>query len=313
VTRASLVLLVALAGCGGAAARAPAPPPAPVAEATPPAPAPPPIDEALIASTDPLAAPFHFVAEKDGRRLHVLGTVHLGIAPSRLPATVWSALEASPIFVMETDTHDADQIAALARKDGTTLDQELGPAHWAILEEALGRDLAHGIKGFKTSVAVVLLSVRSIPMTAPMDEALRARATEAGARIEFLEAPAFQDALLDRWLDVRALRTLLDDLPGNDEAQKKMLTAYARGDDAAMAAMSNDRTAWAASGRSDAEFDQMNREILLDRNADWIAPLEKLAGEGEVFCAVGAAHLFDEGGVLGLLEARGWKVTRVAP
>jgi len=215
---------------------------------------------------------------------------------------------------METDTRDTTAaFKALMRQDGTTLDKELGPADWKRLEEALGAEMAAGIKGMKTSVAVILLTVRAIPMTEPMDEVLRTRATEAGARIEFLEEPAFQDALLDRWLDVRALRSILDDLPGNEEAQRKMLTAYARGDDAALSDMATDRAAWAASGRSEAEFDEMNRAILYQRNASWIAPLEQLAAEGEVFCAVGAAHLFGPEGVLSLLVERGWSSRRVAP
>jgi uncharacterized protein YbaP (TraB family) len=307
----ALVLLVALAACGGAARPAPAPAKV-AAEAKPAEPALPKIDRALIESTELLARPFLYRAEKGGRTIHVLGTVHLGIAPTRLPDSVWTALEAAPIFVMETDTHDvAGQFDALMRKDGRTLDQELGPEYWPKLEAALGAELATGIKGMKTSVAVILLQVRAMPMTAPMDEELRTRAGAAGARVEFLELSSFQDALLDKWLDVRALRATLDDLTGTDEGILQLLTAYARGDEAAVVALSGDRTAWAASGRSDAEFDQMNREILLDRNAAWIAPLEALAGEGNVFCAVGAAHLFDDGGVLRLLERRGWTVTRV--
>jgi uncharacterized protein len=306
-----LVLLVALAACGGGARPAgPAVETAPVAE--PAKPAEPPIDLTLITSTEPIARPFHFLAEKNGQRLHVLGTVHLGIAPSRLPDSVWKAVEGSPIFAMETDTHDVtEQFDALMRKDGTTLDQELGAEYWAKLEAALGAQLAEGIKGMKTSVAVILLQVRAMPMTEPMDEVLRTRAAAAGARVEFLEEASFQDALLEKWLDVRALRSTLDDLEGTDEALRQLLTAYARGDEVAVSSLSTDRTAWAASGRTDAEFDEMNREILLDRNASWIAPLEKLAGEGEVFCAVGAAHLFGAGGVLELLETRGWTIARV--
>lgn len=310
MTRA-LAVLVALAACGGGAHTTPAPAkPEPVAE--PARPAEPPIDLALITSTEPIARPFHFLAEKGGQRIHVFGTVHLGISPSRLPDSVWTAVESAPIFAMETDTHDvSQQFDALMRKDGTTLDQELGAEYWAKLEAALGTQLAEGIKGMKTSVAVILLQVRAMPMTEPMDEVLRSRAAAAGARVEFLEQASFQDALLEKWLDVRALRATLDDLEGTDQALRQLLTAYARGDEAAVSSLSSDLTAWKKSGRTEAEFHEMNREILLDRNAAWIAPLEKLAAEGEVFCAVGAAHLFDDGGVLRLLEQRGWTVTRV--
>lgn len=314
----ALAVAAAVAVACGAPARsveAPAPAPAqaaPVTETAAPATAAPPVDEALIASDAALERPFLYLATKGDARVHVLGTVHLGIQPARLPPVVWDALDAARVVVVEADTRSIS-IASFRRTDGTTLDAELGPAHWAKLEATIGRQLAAGLRTMKTSMATVVLTARAIPMTTSIDDAVRSRAENAGIEVAFLETGTFQSALLDKWLDVRGLRAMLDDLAASDDAQRRMLTAYARGDDAALAAIAADRSGWAASGRSDAEFDEMTREILLDRNAAWIAPIEGHAAAGPVFVAVGAAHLFGAGGVLELLEARGWRVERVVP
>ncbi len=310
---ALLALLAAVAACPS---RAPAParpaPKPPVAEqevARPELP----IDEALIRSSETLARPFHHVAVKDGAEVHLLGTIHLGIDPARLPDSVWGAIDAAPIFAMETDVEDTSTMMGLFREDGTTLDQELGPDYWAKLEVALGREMAAGLKRFKTSVASMMVSVRGMPMTDAMDSALRKRAEKAGARVAFFEEPAFQMAMLDRWMDARSLKAQLDDLEGGERSTKQMLTAYAQGDAAAVETLSVDPAAWEDAGRSPRELERMQDEMLFDRNLAWIPQIERLAAEGKVFVAVGAAHLYGDRGVLALLEDRGWTVTRVSP
>lgn len=303
--------LLALVACGAPARPATTPPPAPAPEAkAEPAVALPEVDEALVTSDAALARPFLYLAEKDGRRVHLFGTVHIGIAPARLPPYVWAAIDASPVFMMETDVRGFD-LKKLARKDGSTLDQELGPEYWAKFEQALGAQLAAGLKTMKTSVASAMLSLSVMPMTESMDEALRRRAEKAGAKVAFLEKPEFQDALLDRWMDVTALRATLDHFEESKKMSWQLLTIYALGDDQAVPALMAAESSFEITGRTKEEIEQQNRELLLDRNAAWIEPIEAAASEQGAFVAVGAAHLFGDGGVLPLLEARGWTVTRV--
>jgi uncharacterized protein len=271
------------------------------------------IDEALVHADAPLARPFFYVATRGDRRIHLLGTVHLGIDPSRLPPVVWDALDASPIFAMEADLHDAAALTSSLRADGTTLDQELGPVYWRRLQDVVGEAIAAALRTTKTSVVTAFVSMRGMPMTKGMDGELRQRAEARGAHLAFFETVAFQLDLLDRWLDVRALKAQLDDPDGNQKLQLMMLTAYARGDDGALARLATDAASWGDTGRTLDELDRMNREMLVDRNAAWIAPMEQLAAEGPLFAAVGAAHLFEAGGVLELLTARGWTVERVEP
>ncbi len=51
--------------------------------------------------------------------------------------------------------------------------------------------------------------------------------------------------------------------------------------------------------------------LLDDRNKRMVERMAKLLAKGDAFVAVGAAHLPGEAGLLNLLAAAGWKVTRV--
>lgn len=60
--------------------------------------------------------------------------------------------------------------------------------------------------------------------------------------------------------------------------------------------------------------DDLKKRLLDDRNAAWIAPIEKLlAGDTPTLVIVGAGHLAGEGSVPDLLEKKGWKLTRLEP
>jgi hypothetical protein len=53
------------------------------------------------------------------------------------------------------------------------------------------------------------------------------------------------------------------------------------------------------------------RRLLHERNIRMAERSEARLREGGAFIAVGALHLYGDGGVLSLLEQRGWRVTRV--
>jgi uncharacterized protein YbaP (TraB family) len=53
------------------------------------------------------------------------------------------------------------------------------------------------------------------------------------------------------------------------------------------------------------------RRLVHERNVRMAERAEPRLREGGAFIAVGALHLYGSGGVLSLLERRGWRVTRV--
>ena len=51
--------------------------------------------------------------------------------------------------------------------------------------------------------------------------------------------------------------------------------------------------------------------VLFERNARWLPLIEPQLREGDLFIAVGAAHLFGERGILAELQRRGYTVKRI--
>ena len=324
------VLVIAMFALGACKSTAPDPGPPPAAATSPTAPATAKPAPAIPAQAqpatpgadpwskpapkkDPLARPMFWSIEKDGKTTFLLGTIHLGVdAETRLPDLVWKQLDAAPTFAMETDLSDGSLMDSFKRTSGT-LHEELGPAYWKKLEDALGPQVAKGIDGMKAMVPASVLAMRGMPQTPPMDGILVERAKREHKQIVFLEPASAETAVLEKWMDTRALKEMLDDTEG-PARQTALLDAYLAGDDAKMLALTDDeRTEAVKHGYTNAEYDQEMDDLLFHRNASWIGAIEKLHAGGGGFIAVGAAHLIGKGSVLDLLAKRGYKVTRVAP
>lgn len=266
------------------------------------------------AKKDPLARPLFWSVEKDGKTSYTLGTIHIGVdAEARLPTIVWDKIDASRTFAMETDLTDPalQKILVCAQ---CSLRKDLGETYWAKLEQVLGKDVAGRIDAMKPMVAATMMSLRGLPSTTQMDTLLLARAQNGKKQIVYLEAAADEAALLEKWMSVKALKAMLDDVEGGAMHTKEMLDAYLAGDEARMVKLSDDEKAQALKhGYTAAEYDESMQDMLYGRNAAWIAPIEKLHAEGGGFIAVGAMHLVGPKNVLELLSAKGYKVTRITP
>jgi uncharacterized protein len=264
------------------------------------------------ATVAPLARPFFFAAKKDGHTVYLFGTVHLGVEPAAIPDWVLAKLDGATAFAMETDIQDPSMMTALMRTDGTTLDQELGAETWKKFQAAVGDKMANGFRRIKTSAAATVLDVQGMKITQPMDLFLLMRAKDAKKHIVYLEPAAKQMALLDKWMDARALREMLDSLDEAKQKNQELVDAYRAGDADKVLAMSQDDSDFKKMGRSHAEFEQMMKELLFDRNASWIPELEDMSTKGDAFVAVGAMHLLGPGSVVDLLGKAGFDVTRLS-
>jgi uncharacterized protein YbaP (TraB family) len=147
-----------------------------------------------------------------------------------------------------------------------------------------------------------------------MDKALSARALSEHKPVVFLETATRQLQILGKWMDVKALKMMLDELPENERRARAMLDAYVEGNAQTIAAISDgEKDAALQHGYTAAEYDQEMNELLYDRNASWIDAIEKLHASGGAFVAVGAMHLVGPRSVLDLLAHKGYRVTRLAP
>ena len=263
---------------------------------------------------DPLARPLLWSVEKDGITSYALGTIHIGVdAEARLPTIVWDKIDGAKTFAMETDLTDP-ALQKILTCVKCSLRKDLGEKHWTKLEEVLGKDVAGQIEAMKPMVAATMMSLRGLPSTTQMDTLLLARAQNGKKQIVFLELAADEAAILEKWMNVKALKAMLDDVEGGLAHTKEMLDAYLAGDEVRMVKLADVEKAQAlAHGYTAAEYDASMQDILYGRNAAWIAPIEKLHAAGGGFIAVGAMHLVGPKNVLELLSAKGYKVTRIVP
>jgi uncharacterized protein YbaP (TraB family) len=263
---------------------------------------------------DPLARPLFWSIEKDGKTSYAVGTIHVGVdAESRMPKVVWDKLDAAPAFAMETDLTDPT-LQKILECTRCSLRKDLGEVHWKKLEDVLGKDVAARIDPMKPMVAATMMSLRGLPSTTQMDTLFLARAQNAKKQIVFLEKAAAEAAILEKWMNVKALKAMLDDVAGGEKHTKEMLDSYLAGDEARMIKLSEDERVQAlAHGYTAAEYDESMQDMLYTRNAAWIEPIEKMHAAGGGFIAVGAMHLVGPKNVLELLSNKGYTVTRVTP
>lgn len=271
-------------------------------------------EHANAARADPLRHPLFWSVEKDGKTTYFLGTMHLGIdAQSRLPAIVWSKLDAANTFAMEADLDDP-AAAALIKASATSLRQALGDDYWKKLEDAMGPSVARAVDHLPPMVSASALSMRGLPRTLPMDRTLAERAASLHKQLVFLEPTSRQLAILGKWMDVKAVKMMLDELPQSEQHARAMLDAYVAGDEQKMVALSDSEKDDALHhGYTAAEYDQEMNEVLYQRSSSWIDELEQLHAGGGGFVAVGALHLIGPRSVLDLLAHKGYRVTRIAP
>lgn len=262
------------------------------------------------AASTTLSHPLLWKAEKDGVASYFLGTMHMGVDAKQLPALVWDRLAAAKTFAMETDPTDPALQHIGDRADRTTLHQELGDAYWDKLRQRVGPEVAAQLDDKKPMIAAIVLEMEGLPKTPAMEDTLTAEAKREHKPVVFLEPASAQVEVLDRWMDARAVKGMLDH-PVKDAA---LLDAYRAGDEREMLAKADAERALAkAAGYSDAEYDQEMTDLLYARNAAWITPIERLHASGGGFIAVGALHLIGERSVLALLARRGFSVSRVEP
>ncbi|HEX7836084.1 MAG TPA: TraB/GumN family protein [Kofleriaceae bacterium] len=263
---------------------------------------------------DPLPHPLLWSVEKDGHTTYFFGTMHRGVdAASRLPAIVWNKLDAARAFAMEADLDDP-ALADAIRPTERSLRDTLGDTYWTKLEGAIGPGTARAVEHLPPLVSASALSMRGLPQTEAMDKVLSARAAGEHKPVVFLEPATRQLALLGKWMDTRALKMMLDELPEGEQHARAMLDAYVSGDERRIVTLADDERGDALRhGYTAAEYDREITELLYERNASWIAALEKLHEGGGGFVAVGTLHLVGPRSVLDLLARKGYRVTRLAP
>ena len=164
------------------------------------------------------------------------------------------------------------------------------------------------LSGYESWAAAMLLSAAAqqslhLSASAGVEPVLIAAFQEAGKPIGGLETVARQFGAFDALPEASQRQLLFQtvtEAKGMKALYERILHAWLKGDMAAIA-------------REDQGEEQpdpvVEKAVLVSRNRDWSAAITKL--KGRPFIAVGTGHLTGRDNLISLIEARGYKVTRV--
>ena len=263
---------------------------------------------------------------------YLFGTFHdTGIARQPLDPAVARALGAARLMLVEVTEEEQARLQARIASDpdfvidagATGLSGRLSAAERAVAEAMLAE------RGVTLAVADklrpwMLFSLLAVPQCVlrearqgqpTLDALLMSKAAGAGVPVAGLEtygeAIAGLAAIPADTMD-ELLLEMLRDLSDEEDARRTSVGLYLAGEIAAIwefSILSAAETTGIA--RSREIFAQFAAALIDGRNRAWIKVLAPELATGGVFAAFGALHLPGESGVIELLRAQGFEVTRL--
>jgi len=264
------------------------------------------------------ATPAFWTVERDGKKLYLLGSMHL------LPAQVkWrraeidQAIAASKVFVFEAPVDGGGgAMSGIIEsggklKDGKTLEDILPADLYTKVEDASWKVNYPPamLKPFRPWLAAVSLELFSYIKAGfstfyGVDYLIENEAKEGDKKIEYLETVEEQLSFfsrLDRKIEIAYLRETVRSIMEEPDSPTELVNAWGAGKPEKMV------------GILEAAFDKvpvLRSQLLVARNKNWIPKLEKMLASGDThFVTVGVGHLVGPDSVIAQLKARGYKVT----
>lgn len=252
---------------------------------------------------------FLWRADGPGGPVHLFGTIHGGVQfgpVSDLPGPLRSAIQDAELVVMELDLNVAPSMALLAymMNPDEPLSQTLSPERWATLQE-ISPMPAREIDVMRPWFVYTLLLMDSLEdqEAAAVDTVIHNYALEQEKEMAYFETIEEQLQMMVKAITLEDLEEFLDDPQEAGSFLSELVEVYRSGDEEALSSMIFDHPQY-----TDAE----TIEIMLDdRNLAWMEDMRSYLERGDVFVAVGAAHLFGDMGLIELLRAEGVTVERV--
>lgn len=273
---------------------------------------------APLASAQSVPNPALWKISDADSNIYLFGTVHI-----LNPALEWrtgkvnTAFASAETVVFEAPADQSDPAKAQAlvfkyglNQNGETLSSMLSAESNALLSEVLtGFGMPPGaaanFEPLRPWLVGITLSALQIQATggdpnAGVERILGAEAIQSGKSISYLESDEQQMQILSG-LSADAELYFLEDglrqMKDNPEQLDQLVSNWQSGDMDALAGLLVD----ALAGQ-----DEVYDALLVKRNKDWANQIEQmLAGSGDIFIAVGAAHLAGADSVQALLNAKG--------
>lgn len=276
----------------------------------------------------------HWRATRDGKTLHLIGTLHLGDPRMDAPADRLAPLvEGADLLLLEmaAPEKEALETALKTRMDllllpDSTLPELLPEEEWNRLAEAIRLRgmppfMAARMRPWYVSILLAIPPCMTAQLTEAngLDARLERAALAAGVPTRSLEPyetgfAAFSDMSLDTQLLM--IRSALSKPQDAEDLFETMLTAYF-GEAHAASQIALEVLSPRLTPLTPAEnaqvFEVMDGALIAGRNRAWIPVLTNALDESEgyVVVAFGAAHLSGEEGVLQLLENEGFALEQL--
>ena len=258
------------------------------------------------------------VTRKSVAASHVYGTIHVGDARlATLPAAVKNAFDGARSLMLEflADGYSKERfLEAALFLDGQTLEQKIGQedferAFRQLAPIGLPREFVNKMKPWG-----VLLNLHNpkgaqgSPLDSQLLELARQRRMPL-AQIEGVEEQIFTFDEFPMDSQVALLKHSLAHGAELNALAERTLEAYLAGD---LAGIWRLREAFSARHPEIARHQAvMTKRVVHDRSVVMAFRMQRELRRGAAFIAVGALHLYGEKGVLALLEADGYRATRV--
>lgn len=262
----------------------------------------------------------------------LLGTFHdTGIARQPLDPAVSKALGEARLMLVEVTEDEQLKMQARMASDPTFVvdpgrtglsgqlsDDERAAAERALAGRGVTLQIADKLRPWMlfSLLAVPQCVMREAQQGQPtLDGLLMSKAADAGIPVVGLES--YQQAI-DSIASIPAdtmdelLIEMLRDMSGEEDSRRTSVGLYLAGEIAAIwefSIMSGAETT--GIGRSREIFDQLADLLINRRNRAWMTTMLPQMETGGVFAAFGAMHLIGESGVIELLRAEGFEVTRL--
>jgi uncharacterized protein len=258
------------------------------------------------------------VTQSGGPPTYLVGSLHV-LTPEYYPLhpAIEKAFSASKVLMEEVDldelTNPMSAMALIGKAmltDGRTLDQ--------LISKELYKDVAaRAEKAGIPEVAIQRMKpwMAAVSLTAPalkqagfntelgVDKHFFDKAKAAGLERRALETVAYQFDRLDRMssaLQEAMLKSVIADLDTEISNVKSIAQAWARGETATL-----ERLLLGAL----LESPELYERLLVERNKNWVAPVEKCVQEKSAcFVVVGAAHLVGPHSLVAMLKQKGYSV-----
>ncbi len=243
---------------------------------------------------------------------HLYGTIH--IQDKRVfgfGQTVEKILNNASIIAVEVELDKVDYrtvMEATLMKD-SILEQLLLPEEFELLEEkykqltGVSLRTAQRVKPFFLS-ANIIQSIVKKDSPVPLDLYFIQTGRKNNKEVVGLESLTEQIEMIDKLSYSQQAKMLLQSLTDTIDITRmfdSMIEAYLKMDGEKLLELTTDPSI----------PEEFMKEILNGRNHIMVERLIPMLPKGNVFCAVGAAHLFGEEGIIGLLRKKGFTVEPV--